>query len=524
MASDPYTAVDCDTPLPGLSAGVATATLTLLLLQTLILAQGALAYRAHFLTVPQMHAASVAQGLPFAWHFGMWTDVFIVSPLAAYVTGRYAASWRPRHAALSLVLGLACSAALSWLYTLSSTPEAHVQNHQLTQVGIVHLVYAAVTIAIFVQFFFFTPAVRTGLLALASLLLIVHAFVGTHMLLGLLATVVALDWYPDKPLTSIPGWITIVGLGLGLIWRCLASVGDLRRASTELCEQAAEFYMVRIDGDGNWLRADLQTPRGQLVLLNSLGGHALEFALFASAAVLIWRRSGCLGDRQPSVLALLDCLWHALLPAALVLVFGLKFFLSRISAKHELQMADGVFSPGQVPAQWAGAREPIQITLSVIFFFVLYMSLTWYADDIRLVALAMVVIAGIDYNTRRLINTKAREYFDDPRYAPASSDPDHDLVTRRRAVIRIFLLERPHLWKEAACAVGCALAFALALLGQITQTRWLMPVAYIVVIVTLLANEVVVASWRAPRDAALREIRTEARARVAERARARRDP
>src|SRR6266853_1355972 len=57
------------------------------LLECLVLLQGLLAYRAGFLTVSQMQSVGIQHGLPFLWHFAMWGDLLLMSPLCAYLVG-----------------------------------------------------------------------------------------------------------------------------------------------------------------------------------------------------------------------------------------------------------------------------------------------------------------------------------------------------------------------------------------------------------------------------------------------------
>lgn len=73
---------------------------------------------------------------------------------------------------------------------------------------------------------------------------------------------------------------------------------------------------------------------------------------------------------------------------------------------------------------------------------------------------------------------------------------DYDLISKRREVIRDYLYKKPHLWKEAARAVGCAVAFAIAMSGSRS-------VSYLVLMATLIVNEIVTWNWRAERDRAL---------------------
>jgi hypothetical protein len=146
------------------------------------------AYQDHFLTVAQMRGRGISEGLPFIWHFAMWSDLLIVSPLAACVIGRTFEHWQRRWILASFAIGIVSAVIMSLLYTLSDTAEAHVQNHDLTNAGKAHLIYMAIAIAVFVQFLFFTCNVQQRFLRIVSILLFLHVFIGTHMLLGIVKT------------------------------------------------------------------------------------------------------------------------------------------------------------------------------------------------------------------------------------------------------------------------------------------------------------------------------------------------
>jgi hypothetical protein len=203
------------------SAALAVAIIAFVSLESLVAAQAISAYLDHFFTVSQMRHRGIEHGLPFVWHFAMWGDFLLVSPLAAYLVARFFHRWRLRWMLLSLGFGIVIASLLSLAYTFSSIPEAHVQNHKLTAAGVGHLLYMAVALSVFIQFFLFTPSVPTRLLWIVSLLLLVHVFAGTHMLLGVFKIVVPMNWYPAQPLTSIFGWTTLVIVILALLWGTL---------------------------------------------------------------------------------------------------------------------------------------------------------------------------------------------------------------------------------------------------------------------------------------------------------------
>lgn len=480
------------------SSGAAVATLVLLGLDSLILAQGTLAYRDHFLTVAQLRAAQAPQGLPFLWHFGMWGDFFIVSPLAAYLAGRYAGLWRIRSCLLSVAIGLAAAALFSWLYTFSPTPEAHVRDHHLTAAGIVHLFYMAAAISVFVQFFLFTPGIARGLLGTVSILVLLHVFLGTHMALGLLGAAVRLDWYPGQPLKSVAGWLTIAVLAAGLLWRFAATfprLSDLPRLATR---RVVHLFMWA-EGHILWKEEDVENPRGLLTFLDSAGSRVLEVGFFATAAWTVWGRFDC-PPLMSDLAAALACLWSALLACLLVLTFGVVYFFSRHSAKVELLLVPMVFPAGRVPARWHSPRDPRGIILAVVCYFALYMALAWFAYDIRIVSFLMLVVASIDYNTRRLINKRVPGYFAD---APLPDDRERGAIEERREVVRRHLLDRPHLRKEAGRIAGCAASFGIAMVGFWYPAGWMKSAAYLALIATLIVNEALTLRWRRDRDRGL---------------------
>jgi hypothetical protein len=466
--------------------------ITLLVLEALVAVQGVLAYRAHFFLPSQMQAAGYPQGLPFLWHFGMWGDVLIISPLIAYLVGQHAHAFRLRRAVLSLGIGIAAAGVLGWLFTRSSTPEAHVLHHRLTSAGVVHLVYLAIAVAALLNFVFFDPQATGGQLALSSLLVLIHVFAGTHMVLGLYALSRRPDWYPDQPLQNVTGWLMIGALALGLVWlnlrKGLATYGGWPGVARVI----GRAYMYWVVGEAPDI--DVTTPLGQLAFLDSLGAQIIEFGVFAGAAVTWWVQRGPL-------------------PSVLVLVFGVVYFLSRRSVKQELAIAPTLFPEGKVPQRWS-AKNARSVTFTVIGYFLLYVSLAFLAFDIRIAAFVMLCIATIDLRTRRMIGRQMRGYLSDPRFAPTPGDHNADFVARRREVAEKFLFGHSDLRREVVRVCGCALALTLALAAWYFSVD-IAGLAYVVLVVTLLANEWVLLGWRNERDQSLSAIDAEVKARAA---------
>ena len=90
----------------------------------------------------------------------MWSDIAVISPLAAYVIGRYFGRWPAGGIFVSIITGVIASLFFHWLYTLPTMPGVHVESHYITRAGYGHVVYMALSIAIFTQLFLFTQEIE----------------------------------------------------------------------------------------------------------------------------------------------------------------------------------------------------------------------------------------------------------------------------------------------------------------------------------------------------------------------------
>ena len=117
------------------------------LLEWLVAAQAIFAWRDQMLTASQMQARGIDHGLPFLWHFAMWSDFAIISPLAAYLWHVFSKGWSGKHLLASFAIGSAASCLLHLFYLSAQAPEAHVLNHRLTAAGIGHLVLLSQKVA-----------------------------------------------------------------------------------------------------------------------------------------------------------------------------------------------------------------------------------------------------------------------------------------------------------------------------------------------------------------------------------------
>ena len=158
-----------------------------------------------------------------------------------------------------------------------------------------------------------------------------------------------------------------------------------------------------------------------------------------------------------------------------------------------------LFPPDRIPDDLK-SKDRLTITLQIVLFFTLYLFLGWLANHIVVVSLGMLVIACIDFNTRKTIHQRIRLYFSDERYAPTQEERLFESIRQRRLVVEWFLFKLPQLRKEAGRIAGCALSFCIAIYGYFANIEWLRNLAYIVLIGTLVINEVFTVNWRFERD------------------------
>jgi hypothetical protein len=443
-----------------------------IVLEALVALQAGFAYRDHFLTVAQMNGRGINFGLPFVWHFGMWGDAFIVSPLAAYLTGRFSSNWRMRRLLVSLAIGVAISVVMSWSYTLPDFQEAHVQNHSLTWAGVVHGAYMALALAIFVQFFFFTQNISPTLLRMAGVLLVFHVFLGTHMALGLLQLVIPLEWYPAKPLTSVIGWSVIASVAGILVWRNVGNAG-LYRAAVELYNLIVlAIILVYL-----FLTAeDLRPIEGYLKFLNRISDLSIAITYFFQ---LFKEDADAGGDR---------------LSLALLLMIAIKYFFSRVSVTQELAIGPTLYPPDRVPDNVRQGTR-FGITIRVLGFLALYAVLGIVSDHIFWASLILTIIALNDYLTRGDISLNILRTFDDPQYMPSKDERGYQAILDRRQVARWYLSELPTRTKEGLCATGCAVSCGIAIYGFFSGAK-VDFIAYAILIGTLALNELVTLGWR----------------------------
>jgi hypothetical protein len=173
------------------------------------------AYRDRFLTVKQMLAKGVPQGMPYVWQFGIWGDIILISPLLGLIVAWYGGQWSPVEVSVACGIGFLVSAGMHYQYINHpiQIPTSLVYGQRLTLAGWEHFVYMAEALAVLILFYFATSRLSPWLVIITSSVLMVHtAVLGMNTMLK----VKPLTWYPSGPLFDRPGIMVSAATGIFL--------------------------------------------------------------------------------------------------------------------------------------------------------------------------------------------------------------------------------------------------------------------------------------------------------------------
>lgn len=463
--------------------GTAAAAACFVTLEALVVLQVALAQRDGLLTHDQMVRRGFEHGLPLIWHFGVWSDAVMLSGLIAWIVYASIHRWKPLAIVIVSTGALAVTIAMTWSYTKSSLPEAHVVDQSATPAGWAHAAYMWIALTVVALFFTQQPAASLRLRLVVSWLILAHVFIGTHMLLGLLAMNGALPWYQEKPLQSLAGWAVLAATAAALL---IANVGlsPTYGAASRIVRATVRAYLWLTDQQP-------EKAKGYLKLLDHLVETALASTAFFLIAYINWKAG------------------VGVLPVLLVLVIAATWHLSRLSVKQELRIVDTLFPADRFPDDLS-PKSRASITVRVAVFTLSYLLLAWFSGQVLLISLCLLIIGLVDYFTRWQINKRFAGYLSDPSFAPDVGERGGEIIEKRRQVVRHYLFVRPHLAKEFLRILGFAIAFSLAALAWLTKSTAASNGAYLLLIVVSISNEVVTVRWRLKRDRDLVKVDTPA--------------
>ena len=190
---------------------------------------------------------------------------------------------------------------------------------------------------------------------------------------------------------------------------------------------------------------------------------------------------------------------HGLTTALLAAVLAV-YWLSRRCVKTELMIVRQLFSSTRLPQNWTyivGSNEIIKL---ILVYIATYFAIAWFIDDVRVVSAAFIAIFLINYRNMKLTQATMRKYLSEPALEPREEDEHRDFIMLRREAAEDYIFNKPHLNKEIAGAAGSTVSLVLGLIGYAFDRNYLVIAATLIMILTLVCNEVIVFCWRVVRN------------------------
>lgn len=197
--------------------------------------------------------------------------------------------------------------------------------------------------------------------------------------------------------------------------------------------------------------------------------------------------------------------WEDKGPPALLSIAVLYIFLVwRFFSRSELEIGTQLFSRSRTPQEWTRVHGHRFVPLLIVAFYALFAILALSVDRPGLFGLTMAGLYSIALISQFLRKRNLERYFADPRFQPPDSDEHKSFIMRRRQVARAYLFDGKHLVKEVFVVAG-SLAAATASLA--VQLIGLWPaVPYMILLATIVLNEIVTFTWRRARNEELDKI------------------
>ncbi len=149
----------------------------------LVVLQGVFAYQDGYFSETQMREVhGITNGWAFMQHGGMWADVFIISPMVAYVVSNYQIGYFRWYSVVIFLVAIVASLLAGNMYQKAGmvTPEAHTHDGITTAAGWIHGLFAVVAIWAIVMFYLATPGVTTRDLIVVACILTPFFFLGVY--------------------------------------------------------------------------------------------------------------------------------------------------------------------------------------------------------------------------------------------------------------------------------------------------------------------------------------------------------
>jgi hypothetical protein len=186
----------------------------------LVVLGGVGAYRDGFFFREQLFAQNIFSGLPYVQHYGMWSDLLLVTPVLSTVVTGYALTWSSVDILCAGSLGIVVSMWLHYEVYLRNPMQSFLgRGTKLTFSGWMHLIYTAFALSVFWLFYFDTVFIDHGFLAGVS------AVVIGHLIICKLSKPVVSPCHEKQSTLglhqTVVDWGLVLLLAAGIVWRTI---------------------------------------------------------------------------------------------------------------------------------------------------------------------------------------------------------------------------------------------------------------------------------------------------------------
>lgn len=193
-------------------------------------------------------------------------------------------------------------------------------------------------------------------------------------------------------------------------------------------------------------------------------------------------------------------------PLALAAVTLIWFMRYKSAVRNEMEIIFSCFSKLNPLPDWGALLGSRYVPLMAILLTLTFLLLGALVERISLYALVVLVINIMDVRGNSVIRRNLTRFFLDNRYVPLPDDPSGEFVLRRRAAAEGYWIARPQIERIGLIMIVMVIAILLstpAALAEIAPAIGALPgkeAAYILVMITILANTATMAIWRKSRD------------------------
>jgi hypothetical protein len=149
----------------------------------LVVLQGIASWKDGYFSQLQLYSRAKRNSWAFIEHGGMWSDVFVISPIVAFAVSKYQLHYFSTWGLVILFVAIVLSLAMGELYKAGGaiTPEAHTHDGKTTVAGWIHGIFAvaAIWIVSMVYIGLTTPAVSKTDIIVFSILLTPFSYLGS---------------------------------------------------------------------------------------------------------------------------------------------------------------------------------------------------------------------------------------------------------------------------------------------------------------------------------------------------------